>query len=189
MPTRILVDANVLMSRILRDAVLILQIEAPGMFSTCWTEDILTETLYHVRRNNQQLSGDQMVRIRELITGSMTEQISSYEIVDLDGLRDPDDRHVHSAAVAGAVAMVVTQDRDFLDLDDEVADGLPYDILSIDDFLVLADDSGPAHVRRMVARQWEYWRKRDPAADLPARFRLANCPRFAARVAAHVLNL
>ncbi|BDZ61537.1 hypothetical protein GCM10025873_13280 [Demequina sediminis] len=52
MPTRVLLDANVLMSRTLRDAIFLIQIESPGMFATCWTEDILAETLYHLRRRN-----------------------------------------------------------------------------------------------------------------------------------------
>jgi len=50
--TRVLLDANVLVSRTLRDWVLLLQARAGGMFATCWTEDILAETIHAVRRRN-----------------------------------------------------------------------------------------------------------------------------------------
>ncbi|WP_062460736.1 PIN domain-containing protein [Demequina soli] len=189
MLTRVLLDANILVSRTLRDAILIAQVEQPGMFSTCWTEDILAEALYHVRRSNPGLNGTVVARLRDLLAASMSERISDYPIVPLQGLTDADDLHVHAAAVAGGVDLLVTDDRDFLELPESIVDRLPYDILSADDFLMLADDSAPAGVHRMVARQWEYWRGKDPASDLPGRFRSAGCHRFAERVAGHVARL
>ena len=42
-------DANVLYSRTLRDWMLMLRLEADGMYVVLTTEDILTEVLYHFR--------------------------------------------------------------------------------------------------------------------------------------------
>ena len=189
MPTRVLLDANVLVSRTLRDAIFLIQIESPGMFATCWTEDILAETLYHLRRRNPQLDGRVVAAVRDKVSQVMSERIEGYPILEMPGLADRDDRHVHSAAVAGQVGILVTDDRGFLDLDPASMGALSYDIVSADGFLVLADDSGPDAVRRMVRRQWEYWRGRDPASDLPARFVAAGCPAFAERVAGHIREL
>ena len=69
---------------------------------------------------------------------------------------------MHSAAIAGDVDILVTDDLDFLDLDVSISDGLPYDILSADDSMDLADGSGPAGAGRMVLRQWGYWRSESP---------------------------
>ena len=53
MVTRVLIDANVLYSRTLRDWILLLEIESEArMFKVHWTEDILAEVLYRTRRKS-----------------------------------------------------------------------------------------------------------------------------------------
>lgn len=177
------------MSRILRDSVLILQLEAPGMFTTCWTEDILAEVTYRLRRSRPDLDGAVIANVRDKIAGAMSERIDAYPMVDLADLGDPHDRHLHSAAVAASVHILVTSDTDLLSLPAATTDELPYEILSPDAFLVLADDSSPVAVGRMVARQWEHWRWRDPGFDLPARLAAAGCPDFGDRVRGHLRRL
>lgn len=46
MSTRVLVDANVLYSRTLRDWLALLYLESDSFFSVYWTEDILAEAMY-----------------------------------------------------------------------------------------------------------------------------------------------
>ncbi|MGC4175663.1 MAG: PIN domain-containing protein [Demequina sp.] len=180
-----LVDANVLASRTLRDWILMLQVQASGMFTTCWTEDILAETIHAMRKRNPAVAGSSITQVADTMRQVMGERIDAFEVIAFPDIRDEFDLHVHAAAIAGGVDMLVTLDSDFLELPTGVADELPYEILSPDSFLVLVDDSGPEHVREVLSQQWEYWRRRDPSTDLPQRLRNANCPEFAERVYRH----
>lgn len=53
----VLVDANVWVSRCLRDWVCALYVHSNAMFTVVWTEDILAETLHAVRRLYPNLEG------------------------------------------------------------------------------------------------------------------------------------
>jgi predicted nucleic acid-binding protein len=183
--TRVLVDANVLVSRTLRDWLLMIQIEAPGMYATCYTEDLLAEAVYSIRRRNPAMPGEAVTAIADTIRRVMSERIESFSIQELAALRDMDDLHVHSAAISGEVNMVLTDDKGFLGLPEAVTDALPYEIISADAFFVLVDDSSPEAVAAVTVSQWDYWRKKDPATDLPQRLRDAGCPEFAQRVWRH----
>ncbi|MFW7413851.1 PIN domain-containing protein [Demequina sp. SO4-18] len=183
--TRVLVDANVLVSRTLRDWILLLQINAPGMFATCWTEDILAETVYGIRRRNRHADGEVITRIADRLRATMSERIEGFAVKPFPALTDANDLHVHAAALAGGVNMLLTDDSDFLHLPPQVLDELPYEVIDADSFLVLVDDSSPTSVSEVMHQQWTYWRSKDPSTDLPQRLRDAGCPQFAERLWRH----
>lgn len=186
MLTRILVDANVLYSRTLRDWLLQLQLAQGALFATCWTVDIHAEVLSRLRKQNPEMDGGALTTVSDRIMACMTERISKYPHVPQTFLSDEYDAHLHSAAIAGGVDMLMTQDRDFLDLGTDVTDNLPYEICSADDTFVLIDDSAPELVRIVTRSTWDYWRRREPSADVPAFLTKAGCPEFAKRVRDHI---
>lgn len=155
------------------------------MFATCWTEDILAETVRALRRQNPALEGGVVTALADKIRDVMSERIDQYPSIPLDGLVDDGDLHLHSAAVAGGVDMLLTNDRGFHGLPPATLEQLPYEILDADSFLVLVDDSGPERVKAVLNQQWEHRRRRDPGIDMPQRLRDAGCPRFAQRVWEH----
>lgn len=190
MVSRILVDANVLYSRTLRDWLLMLQLEtAATMFTTCWTVDILAETIANVRKKNPHMQGGAMTALHDHVTGSMTEQIVQYGPADGDPIADVYDRHVHAAAISGQVDILMTADTDFLDLPQDVTDTLPYEICTADGVFTLIDDGNPAAVRTVAGAQWEYWRRKSPSSDLPAKLAASGCPAFALRVSDDIARL
>lgn len=167
-----------------------LQLESGGtMFATCWTVDILAETIAKVRKNNPHMPGGAITMLHDHITGSMTERIDDYAPTSDDPIADIYDRHVHAAAIAGQVDILMTADKGFLDLPREVSDTLPYEICTSDHVFVLIDDGYPSVVRAVACAQWEYWRKKDPGSDLPAKLKASGCPDFAQRVSDHIHRL
>lgn len=185
MPTLALPDANVLHSRTLRDWLLLLKVvSGGGMFQVAYTEDILAETMYHVRRRNLHLSGTQITLVRDQIVGAMDLRIAEYpsgqEAVQV---RDPFDRHIHAAAVAGDMDCIITHDKGFTELPVCERDQLEYEIYTADEFFTLVDDSSPSTVLATLRRQIEYRsRKPDARYDFVDALIAADCPVFAGRV-------
>ncbi len=62
--TIVLLDANILYSRTLRDWIALLQNHSEGLFSVAWTEDIMVETLYHLRKDHPLWSDAQIGGLR-----------------------------------------------------------------------------------------------------------------------------
>jgi predicted nucleic acid-binding protein len=159
------------------------------MYALYTTEDILTEVLYHLRRDHSTWDGGKIMHLRTLITECMDETLSEYKGSILYPFTDINDRHVHAAAVAGKASMLVTADHGFLDgPDPSSTDDLPYEILSPDDFFVLSDDSAPDLVRAVTREQATYAALKH-RVSLPEALRSAGCPQFAERVAKHLREL
>lgn len=184
MPTRVLVDANVLYSRTLRDWLFLLKLESNGgMFTVLATEDVIAETLYRLRRKNPTADGSLISSVHDRIVKNIDERISDF-VIDGSFLGDDgDDAHVHAAAVAGGASIVLTDDNGW---SDAIADQLPYEVHHPDSFFTLTDDSAPHVVRSVVARQVEYFCRRDGRADLPGALQRAGCFEFAERVRRHL---
>jgi hypothetical protein len=68
--TRVLADANVLFSRTLRDWLILIQL-VPGPYTVYWTEDILAEVAYHLRKKHPDASGHVIPGIRRKITEAL----------------------------------------------------------------------------------------------------------------------
>lgn len=161
------------------------------MFQLHSTEDVLAETLYRLRRKHPKWDGGQISRLRSRIIDVLDELVEDYNVeIPYDG-SDPNDRHVHSAAVASHADILLTADGGFATL--ASANALPYSVYSCDDLFVLIDDSGSRAVQRVVDRQRDYWnRKREegkPVKALVEALTGAGCPKFAARVQEHLRTL
>ena len=186
--TRVLADANVLFSRTLRDWLLMIQLETgAGPYRVYWTEDILAETMYQLRRKNPGWDGATTSTIRDRITAVLEGGRIEDFAVDGTFSGDPNDQHVHAAAIAGDIDVVLTADRGFFAEGD--ADSLPYEVYLPDEFFVLVDDSVPRVVSEVATRQVEYHVRRSGAVDLCAALRRAGCPEFAERVRRHVQHM
>lgn len=192
MPTKVLVDANVLYSRTLRDWLCLLYIEAESLYSIHWTEDILAEAVYHLRRNHPGWPGRTIAlihdRIREVFEGGRVDDFIddlSYQGKDLN------DRHVHAAAVTCQANILLTDDAGFAGRRTNGVEPaeLPYEIYKPDQFFVLVDDASPELVRRVTAEQQKYWISKSGGANLPKALREAGCVDFAERVRQHLQTL
>lgn len=187
--TIVLLDANILYSRTLRDWIALLQVEAPSLFSVAWTEDIMVETLYHLRKKHpmwsEQQTGGMRRKLEKAFTGG---QITGYQVDPAIKYPDIGDAHVHAAAVHGAVDTVVTANGKDL----PTTDDLNYEIYPPDDFLVLVDDAAPKAVRSVTEKQLRYYHQKSSGADgvdLPLRLKNAKVPMFAERVREHLQHV
>lgn len=184
-PYSVFVDANVWYSRVLRDwlGVLYTTPEVPTLV-VHWTEDVLAELLFHLRRQHPDWPGSQITNIRDRLASTFEAGRVEDFVIDAGYRgRDEHDAHVHAAAVAcGADALVTFNTADF-SWDENSAQ---YELMHPDDFLLLVDDSSPSLVAAAAARMCSYWVDRCGEADLPARLRAAGCPQFAERVLRHL---
>lgn len=183
---KVVVDANVWFSRTLRDWVLMLELYG-GPYKTCWTEDILAEVLYNLRRKYPQWDGGMIAQIRRKITATVEGGcIEDFTVDGTSPWKDPHDQHVHAAALACSAGYLLTADEGFTDPDVDVdVDVLPYEVYRPDDFLQLIDDSAPEVVRRVITEMVDYAVQRHGEADLRLALRKAGCPEFAERVRTH----
>ncbi|MGM0386027.1 MAG: PIN domain-containing protein, partial [Actinomycetota bacterium] len=183
----VLVDANVLFSRTLRDWIAIVYLEGE-LFDVKWTEDILAEVLYNLRKRYPDMPGRTISVLRERIEETFVNgRVEDFHIDGSFTGSDLHDAHVHAAAVACHADIILTENgSDFSTAD---GDDLPYEVYSCDEFLVLIDDSAPAVVRAAILRQLAYHRKKFDAVNLPSDLELAGAPNFAARVRRRLLEL
>lgn len=192
MGTRVLLDANTLVPRTIRDWLFLLKLETGGvLFQLVYTEDIMAEAVRALRRAYPDIDGAALTTVADRMRDSFDDRVSDYRSgSDASFIRDEFDRHVHAAAVAGQVDLLVTSDSGFLRLPQEVLDGLDYEIHTPDEFLTLVDDSAPRAVRLVVRGQIDYCHRRgDVEIDLPQRLRESQCPDFADRILRHQQQL
>lgn len=187
MPSRVLADANVLYSKTCRDWLILIQARG-GPYTVYWTEDILAETLYRLRRRHPTWSGGKVTDVRNKITGWLEGgRVDDFTIDGSFAGTDRDDQHVHAAAVACRADIVLTADKGFSHV--KILNELPYEVYRPDDFFVLVDNSDPDVVRSVIDEQVAYFLQRDGSADLCDRLRRAGCPEFAERVRRHLQTI
>ena len=183
----IFVDANVWFSRTLRDWIGILYTlpESPP-FEVRWTEDVLAEVLYHLRREHPDWEGGRISTIRDRLAGTFeVGRVSDFPADAGYQGKDPFDAHVHAAAVACGADILLTSDVEGFRWDDNDS---TYEVQHPDEFLTVVDDAVPDIVEAATLDMCRYWMKRISEADLPARLRKAGCPSFAERVRRHLLD-
>ena len=188
MTAPVLPDSNVLFSRTLRDWLCLLSAEG-GLSTVHMTEDILAEVVSKYRDRFPYASGSQIERLQRHLRDHAHSVFSDYQPRPC-GIPDVGDHHVHAAAEDGKMAYLVTADRGFLDLPEEVTQSFGYEIYSPDEFFCFADDSNPRGVRATAVEQALYWaRKQDGVhsdGSLVDALRRSGCPAFAERVAVHL---
>lgn len=67
--TAVLPDANVLYSRTLRDWLALCCLEIDGWLEVKWTEDIMAEVVYRLRRDKPLASDQQIGGVRDRLVG------------------------------------------------------------------------------------------------------------------------
>jgi predicted nucleic acid-binding protein len=178
-PSRVFVDSNVLYSRTLRDWLALLSLAGtPPPFTVFWSEDVLAEVMYHLRRNHPDWGGGMVTRVRDLIANTFEGgRVSDYVIDESYQGRDTHDAHVHAAAVAcNAEYLLTCNGADFPD------DAAPYETISPDDFLTMIGHWLPGVVRNVTQQQMTYWATRRSEALLPQTLEAAGCPTFAEHI-------
>ena len=188
MTLRVFVDANVLHSRTLRDWTFLLRLEgADEMFQLHSTDDVVAETVRSLRRRFPLMRGLQMGHVKEQILASLDEIVPDFDPSIPYAGKDPNDRHVHAAAVAARADILLTSDRGLLEMPDQ--DDLPYEVYAPDDFFLLVDDSASGLVMRVTDRQRRYWSSKKKHRGLVGALQDAGCPKFADRVNGHLRTL
>lgn len=183
--TRVFVDSNVLASRTLRDWLFQIR-HRTEMFQLHSTPDVLAETLRAWRRRNPKADGKLIPGLEALLRRNLDEVLDDFSgDVEFTG-KDPDDHHVHAAALHSHADILLTDNpSDFGEPND-----LPYDLYTADEFLCLADDGAPHSVRDVVRAQNKYWQGQAalgrPTKPLTKALEDAGCPEFAGRVEAHL---
>lgn len=150
------------------------------MFHLTWTEDILAELVYHIRKKHSHYSDAQVGGIRDrIIMVAPHGRIKDYVIDSGLEYTDKFDAHLHAAAEHGGVQYVVTNDKPYLDFaaaNDEI---LSYEVYTADDFLMLVNQSSPMAVREVLLEQIDYHRRRGGAFNFPVSLEKAGAPQFA----------
>lgn len=153
------------------------------MFYVHCTEDVLAETISSLRNLRPTMSGAEITTLRRHLIGALDELVDDFDAtIEYPG-SDPDDLHVHAAAVACRADILLSDDKGFAGNDQ-----LRYEVFTSDDFFALIDDSAPWLVRRTVREINQYWQKRQQTSQhgLLASLSAAGCPNFAKRVERHL---
>lgn len=163
--------------------------ETVGMFQVHSSFDVLVETSRAFRRMNDRADGRVSRELFDLLERNLDEVPGDFSgDVDFDG-GDPDDRHVHAAALATSAHILLTQNtQDFGD-----PDLLPYELYTPDQFFCLVDDGAPDAVGEVCRKQVDYWNARKragkPVKPLAVALQAAGCSSFARRVKKHLITL
>jgi predicted nucleic acid-binding protein len=160
----VFVDANVLYSRCLRDWIVLMALESHHTaYQLRWSEAVLTEAFYHLRRNHPAAPEQQIERWRDSMDEHFPEaKVTHWDPRSVPCPKDPNDHHVLAAAYASGVDILVTCDAgrdDFQRCLDRVDAGI--DVQHVDDFFCMIADRYPELVRRRFLSQIEYWQHRD----------------------------
>jgi predicted nucleic acid-binding protein len=110
-----LYDANVLYSAPLRD--LLMRLAMTGLYRAKWTEAIHDEWTRNLLTNRPDLKPEAVDRVRQLMNANVRDAlVDGYQalIPAIEGLPDPNDRHVLAAAIVGRAHVIVTYNlKDF----------------------------------------------------------------------------
>lgn len=152
MTQRVLVDANVLASRILTDWLFHLRKCNRDMFSILWNRDIQAEAIRAMRKKHPGWSGSAIERHFEIMEGLIDDSVVAPDDDHGFSGADPEDFHVHAAAVGGNVHYILTDNRpeDFTSHPGEES----YEIINSDDFFNLVADSNQPRFVATVAGQF-----------------------------------
>lgn len=179
MTRRVLVDSNVLASRIVLDWIYQCRVHNEGMFQLFTTEDIKAEVIRVLRKRNPRRDGGAIADRARKIAAVMDEVLEDFPgDLNFTGT-DEGDYHVHAAAVVGNADLVVTLNKphDITTTPDEES----YELITPDDFLILVTDSNPRCLQSMTKDQFSYWAPRG-RGQLDDGLRRAGCQLFAERV-------
>lgn len=134
----VLLDTNILMSRTLRDWILILAQKSEWEFFQPYVSSgILDEFGYQMRRGKPTLDDGALETWKSQILSSTRGVISGFQVPHIPGYPDKNDLHVHAAADHGGMHALITHDAKLLNFatTPEGQDIQKYETMSADDFL------------------------------------------------------
>lgn len=184
----VLPDANIWVSQTLHSWFCLIAAETRGSWRFYWTEDILAEAVYHRRRRFVETNSRQVEDVRDRLIKSIgaENRISRFPFDGTVAFPDPDDAHIHSAAVHAGIAIIVSDNiRDFDGIYND-PDECPYEVYTSDEFLMLVAQSAPDVVDAVARLQHAYHTKRGKPFSLPKRLKDADCPEFAQYIRARL---
>jgi toxin-antitoxin system, toxin component, PIN family len=107
----VLLDTNILMSKTLRDWILMLAKESKyQLFTPYISWGILDEFGYRVRRNEPTLDDGVISTWRKQILKATGQPLEGFPVGSIEGYPDQDDLHVHAAAQYCGMHILVTDD-------------------------------------------------------------------------------
>ncbi|WP_417235294.1 PIN domain-containing protein [Arthrobacter sp.] len=184
MTQRVFVDANVLLSRTLRDWLFMLRQETRGgIFQLHTTWDVITEAGARLRDNYPLADGDLLGLLIERIKDNVDEILTAFPGGAVEGIADEGDWHVHHAAQSCRADILLTEDKGF------TSDDTHYEVYSCDEFFLEIGRSAPAAVTRVVKKQTAHWARYPDAKQLPDALRDAQCHGFADMILGHLKEL
>jgi len=200
--TSILLDTNILLSKTLRDWILLPnQILNKKYFDIHTTQNILDEWGYHWLRENPTGNDAARVKVREQI-GKSVFVLEGYPISSIHGYPDKNDLHIHAAMVEHNIDYLVTNDKallDYWETNENTDEPLPYETISADDLLMTYTEKsfGRADRNSLVMRkadlaeiylfQERYFINKYGESDLCGALERADAPRFAHYLRHHII--
>lgn len=160
----VFVDADVLWSTTLRAWILNFATgsasgRSPG-FELVLTEAVIAEAVARWNDKHPRARGIVVTRMSEALREVAT-IVRDYDAeIPFPGA-DDGDIHVHAAAVQAGAGYLVTNDRGFHDLPEEVKNELPYEIYHPDEFLVLVADQSRGRLRDVTREMMHHLAPKD----------------------------
>lgn len=179
----VFVDANVLYSKTLRDWLFLLRLETSAdMFTLASSNDVITEVLYRLRRNNSGGPGHLTGNVKDTLEGTLDEVVRDFPAGTVFPGGDEHDVHVHAATKECGADYLITDDQGFFD----VADQLNYEVHTADTFFQLITENVPQVVDQVIHRQLAYYSARGAGKTLSQALADAGCPMFSTIVDRHL---
>lgn len=189
----VLLDTNILMSKTLRDWILLLALESKYEFFTPHVSSgIMDEFGYHVRRANPSIHDANIETWKRQILQSCESQITGFQVESIADFPDKNDLHVHAAAQHGGMHALVTDDRKLLNYasTERGEEVQSYETLSADDFLMQLTEYAPTRLFAVVCLSQEsYARSKGyTEIDIPRALESAGAGQFAHYLRTEVIN-
>jgi hypothetical protein len=183
-------DSNILLSRTLRDWFCLIDLESGSEgIRLRWSEDVLAEFLYHLRKKNPSASEEATGGLRRRLENACPDaKIEGYSIRTelIASGRDEFDARVVAAAEHGRVDYLVTNNIKHFEPFQEECE---FEICAADDMLCLIDERRPDVVLSVVQKQLPYWAKKNSDRTLDEALNAAGAPKFSVRVRSHLGEL
>jgi hypothetical protein len=162
-PVTAVYDANILYPAPLRD--LFIRLAQAGLVRARWTEAIHDEWVRNVLKDKAALSPERLARTRTLMNEAVRDcLVTGYEgLIDSLALPDPDDRHVHAAAIHADADVIVTFNLKDFPAETLASHGI--EAMHPDEFLASLFDAAPGPVCGAVKRQREGLRNPPKTAE------------------------
>lgn len=179
---KVVIDANILLSKTLRDWILRPCYGTGNAFYQVYLpQGVLDEFSYHWRKQHPQASDQARARIVKAIS-ACCHLVEGYDVHDVPGYPDPHDLHVHAAAVHIDADALITNDSRLLNFaqSEEGEEALSYETLTADDFLLQIATYLPAKVLAgLYLSEEEYQRKTGNPRSIPEQLKICGAPAFA----------